>query len=150
MKSRVLLAASAAVLLMPAAGMAAGSHTLNVTAVVDGTCTFDSASSPMDFGTIDPTSAVPATATAAVNFHCSTGTPYTVTLQGAGSYSLTGAVSAASLPYSAAITGGDTGLGAGMTGAAQTVSVGASIAVADFQNANADSYTGTLILDVSP
>lgn len=150
MKSRILLAASAAALLAPAAGMAAGSHTLDVTAVVDGTCTFDLANSPMDFGTIDPTSAAPATATAGVNFHCSTGTAYTVTLQGAGSYTLTGAVSADTMPYSAAITGGDTGLGAGMTGAAQTVTVGASIAVADFQNASADSYTGTLVLDVAP
>ena len=149
MKSRIAAVAAAAALLAPAAGMAAGSHTLNVTATVNGTCSFDLPNSAMAFGAIDPSGVTPATATAAVDFHCSNGQAYTVTLSGTGSYTLTGPA-AATIPYTAAITGGASGTGTGMTGAASTVSVGATIAVTDYQNAAAGAYTGTLTLNVAP
>lgn len=149
MKSKFLAAGvAAAVLVAPAASMAAGTHTLNVSATVNGTCSFDLPNSAMAFGAIDPSGTTPATATAAVDFHCSNGQAYTVTLSGTGSYTLS--AGANTLPYTASITGGASGTGTGMTGAAQTVTVGASIAVADYQNANTGAYTGTLTLNVAP
>jgi Spore Coat Protein U domain len=149
MNSKFLAAGvAAAAILAPAAGMAAGTHTLNVSATVSGTCSFDLPNSAMSFGAIDPAGTTPATATAAVDFHCSNGQAYTVTLAGTGSYSLS--AGAATIPYTASVTGGASGTGTGMTGAAQTVTVDASIAVADYQNANAGAYTGTLTLNVAP
>lgn len=148
MKSKFLAAGvAAAVLVAPAASMAAGSHTLNVSATVNGTCSFDLPNSAMAFGAIDPAGVTPATASASVDFHCSNGQAYTVTLSGTGSYTLTGA---GTLPYTASITSGASGTGTGMTGAAQSVVVDATIAVADYQNANAGAYTGTLTLNVAP
>jgi len=147
MKSKILAAGMAAAVLAAPAAMSAGTHTLNVSATVNGTCSFDVPSSPMAFGVIDPAGTVAATASAAVDFHCSNGQAYTVTLSGTGSYSLTGA---GTIPYTASITGGASGTGTGMTGAASTVTVDATIAVTDYQNANAGAYTGTLTLNVAP
>ena len=147
MKSRILLAASAAALLAPAAGMAAGSHTLIVSATVDGVCTFDLPDSPLAFGNIDPAGTVPATASATVDFHCSNGQAYSVTLAGTGAYTLTGP---STINYNAAISAGAAGTGSGMTGAPSQVTVDATIAVADYQNANAGVYSGTLTLNVAP
>ena len=147
MKSRILLAASAAALLAPAAGMAAGSHTLNVSATVQGTCTFDLPNSPLAFGNIDPSLTTPATASATVDFHCSNGQAYAVTLAGTGAYTLTGP---STINYSASITAGAAGTGSGMTAAPSQVTVGATIAAVDYQNANAGVYAGTLTLNVAP
>jgi hypothetical protein len=147
MKSKFLAAGVAAATLMAPAAMAAGTHTLNVSATVTGSCAFDLPSSAMSFGAIDPAGTTPATTSAAVDFHCTTGQAYTVTLSGTGSYSLTGPTT---IPYTASVTGGASGTGTGMTGAAQTVTVSASIAAADYQNADAGAYTGTLTLNVNP
>ena len=147
MKSKIIAAGMAVAVLAAPAAMAAGTHTLNVSATVNGTCSFDLPSSPMTFGAIDPSGSVPATASAAVAFHCSNGQAYTVTLSGTGTYSLTGA---GTIPYAASITSGSSGTGAGMTGAASTVTVDATIAVTDYQNANAGAYTSTLTLNVAP
>jgi spore coat protein U-like protein len=148
MKSKILAAGMAAAVLAAPAAMAAGTHTLNVSATVNGTCSFDLPSSPMAFGAIDPAGVTPATATATVDFHCTTGQAYTVTLSGGGAYTLTSGLN--SLPYTASITGGASGTGTGMAGAASSVSVGATIAVTDFAHANAGAYTGTLTLNVAP
>ena len=147
MKSKSLAAGMAVAVLAAPAAMAAGTHTLNVSATVNGTCSFDLPNSPMAFGAIDPSGSTPAAASATVSFHCSNGQAYTVTLSGTGSYTLTGA---GSLPYSASITSGASGTGTGMTGAAQSVVVDAAIAVADYQNANAGVYSDTLTLNVAP
>ena len=103
MKSKFLAAGVAAATLMAPAAMAAGTHTLNVSATVNGSCTFDLPSSAMSFGAIDPAGTLPATTSASVDFHCTSGQAYTVTLAGTGTYSLTGPVT---IPYTAAITGG--------------------------------------------
>jgi hypothetical protein len=148
MKTKFLAAGvAAAVLMTPVVSMAAGTHTLNVSATVNGTCSFDLPSSPMAFGAIDPSGSTPATASTTVDFHCSNGQAYTVTLSGTGSYTLTGA---GTIPFTASITAGSSGTGTGMTGAASTVSVDATIAVADYANANAGAYASTLTLNVAP
>lgn len=140
-------AIAAAVVLAPGAAMAAGTHTLTVTADVTDTCSFDAAGSLLPFGSIDPSVATNATATVDVTFHCSAGTAYTVTVP-AGPYSLSGP-GGATMDYTVALTGA-TGSGAGMTAAASTVTVDGTIVPAQFQNTTAGAYTGSLVLSINP
>jgi spore coat protein U-like protein len=153
MKSKFLAAGLAVALMSPAVGMAASTtHTLNVSASVNGVCRFDVAGpTALAFGAIDPTSASAATATANVTFKCTNGTTSAITKAGAndsGGHRLKNGTNF--LPYTAAMTG-DAQAGTGFAvGQEKTVTIDGSIAPADFQNAPAGAYTDTLTLTITP
>src|SRR5689334_18954324 len=109
MKSKFLVAGvSAMAALMPMlASAASATHTLNVSAQINGSCKFNSAGpTALNFGTVDPTSASNATATATVAFRCTTGTTSSMTKAGAndsGGHRLKGTSTATFMPYAATL-----------------------------------------------
>ena len=160
MKRNLLAAALAASgLLISGAAAAADTHTVTVSAVVQGTCKFNSATSTLALtnnGTdVDPSLAVAATGSTDVFFRCTknanstvsvAGTPYTVPV--ARSLS-DGGVN--SMAYTLTLTGASqagTGFGAG--GSDLTLSVSGSIAASVVQVAAAGNYTDSVVLTIAP
>lgn len=152
------LAASAAVC-CASAWASSDSHTLSVSATVTETCKFQSAG-PTDLiiandasGAIDPSVASAATGTASVTFRCTNGTT-SVIAAGNGLYFADGTRKVSDgtnvMPYALTLTG-DAQVGSGHgDGQDKTLTVDASIAVADFQNAAAGTYSDTVVLTITP
>ena len=142
-------------LVSPAAMAASTTHTLAVSATVVGNCKFNTAGpTTLAFGSIDPSAAAPATATASVTFRCTTGTTSSMTSDD-GLYDVAGAprmkdAGTNYLPYSIGLVGtaqAGTGHGAGQD---KTLTVNGTVAVADFQNAAAGAYADTVTLTIAP
>jgi hypothetical protein len=126
--------------------LSAGTATVNVTATVLGSCSFDTTTYSMAFGAIDPlTDTGDRTATITLAFTCSNGTPFSLG-DVSGAQTLAGAVAGGSLAYSVnnyLLTG--TG-----TGVTQNLAITARIAETDYTLAAADNYTDTLTIDINP
>jgi spore coat protein U-like protein len=126
--------------------LSAGTATVNVTATVLGSCSFDTTTYTMAFGAIDPLAdAGDKTASINLAFNCSNGTPFSLG-NVSGAQTLAGAVAGGTLPYSVnnyPLTG--TG-----TGATQNLTITARIAELDYTTAPADSYTDTLTININP
>ena len=133
-----------------AAGIAAASDstTLAVSATVSAKCKFSAASTPLAFGTIDPSLATDATATAAVKYKCTKSTVSGGITGTGGSHTMTSGSD--TLAYTLAIAGDvGTGLGFG-SGTDLTATVTGTITVAQYQNAAAGSYTENVTLNITP
>lgn len=131
--------------------LAAGSTTLAVTATVLGTCKFSALSTPLAFGTIDPSSTVNATAAASVLYKCTKGTTSAgVTFTTGGTARTMTGPGAVTMGYSVTLTGGtQTGTGFG-TGQDLTLAVAGTITPAQFQNATVGAYLENVLLDITP
>ena len=112
--------------------------------------------STLAFGAIDLSSSSAKTASTTTTYRCTTGTAATVTrTDGANSVSagtprVKNSASADYMPYTLTLSGGtQTGTGHG-AGQDKTLTIDGSIAVADFQNAPAGSYTDTVTLTINP
>lgn len=144
MKKMKLAALALSLVGILAAGnaFAADTATVDVSATVLGSCSFNVANPVMAFGNIDPTSGATYPATADLNFTCTNGTAYTLD-----------DVSGTNKPFAqAGLTfdvAGYTLNGSG-TGAAQTVTLNGSIAPAQYASATAGSYTQTLTVNINP
>lgn len=140
-----------AVLLSLAATLATGNAlaldtaTIDVSATVLGTCTFAAGPYAMAFGNIDPLTAANTDATATLSFTCTNGSNWA--LQNlTGAYTMAGSVAGNTLDYAVlAHTTAGTG-----TGLAQTVALTGRVTPAQAQAAAADTYTGTLTIDLWP
>lgn len=130
--------------LVSVSAFAADTASVDVSATVSPTCTFDATNFAMAFGAIDPTSAVDATATATVSFTCNTNDLITLD-------DLTGAYTmlsgADTLNYSIASGAIPTN---GTAGLSQSVTLTGTVAVADFQAAVAGSYTDAVAINILP
>jgi spore coat protein U-like protein len=165
MKARnALLHAAIAASLLALAGSAsaAGTHTITVSAAVTGTCVVNTATSTLDFGTLDPAAGGNVTATwSGGTFRCTNGTTYTVASDdGLWESSAGGANNRMKLSTAAncgtatnciryTLTNATTGTGSGMTNNISFNAVGTTT-LADYQNAAAGSYADTVTLTVSP
>lgn len=161
MKTKLIvlaLAASGALVSGPAFS-ASTTHTLTVSAQVQGVCKFNTAGPTTltvetGAGVIDPSAAGPATGAANVTFRCTTGTTSAITGDNGlnfsgGSRRVKNGV-ANFMNYSFTLTNAaqvGTGHGAGQD---KTVAVNASIIAADYQNATAGAYTDTVTLTITP
>lgn len=161
MKTKLIvlaLAASGAMLANPAFA-ASTTHTLDVTATVSGNCKFN-APGPTTLniatggGVIDPSAAGPATGSVGVAFRCTTGVTSAITADDGANASGPGARrvknGAVFMPYSLSLVNAaqvGSGFGAGQD---KTVTVNASIAALDYQNATAGAYTDTVTLTITP
>lgn len=133
---------------------AGNTQTMAVSATITGTCKLQS-STAMAFGSIDPSSLIAASASAAVTYKCTNGTaPTSLTAVGANDLltqkrMLTGASTFMnySIAFTAPTTAGN-GFGTGST--ATSVSVTGTVAVADFANAAAGAYADTLTFTIAP
>lgn len=137
-----------------AAFAASSTNILTVNATVNGTCKFQSPTSTLAFGPIDPSGLSAATASTTTAYRCTTGTTASVSKDdglnafGVGLPRLK--VGSQFMPYTLTLTGGaqpGTGHGAGQD---KTLTVGGSIAATDFQNAPAGDYVDTVTLTITP
>lgn len=153
MKSKFFVVASVITLGFAAFGnvFAADTNTLTVTASVVGTCKFNSATSTLAFGALDPSSASNATAAGATTYWCTKGTVASTAADNGANWSGSSrqmANGAELIPYALTLTGG-TQTGAGK-GTPLTLDLAGSIANADFINVAAGNYTDTVTLTVTP
>ena len=150
---RTLLKATAAALLVCTAGLAsaADTQTLATSANVSGICKFSTTSTPLAFGTIDPSLTVAQIVTANVLYKCTTGTASAgVTVTGGNIRSMTGPTAALTMAYTLGLTG-DTQTGKGFgSGKDLTLAVTGTITAAQYQNVTAGAYTETVTLNITP
>jgi spore coat protein U-like protein len=127
----------------------AATTTLDVTAYVAGTCTFDTAATALTFGELDTVSAPAVNTTGSVEVACSNGTPFTVTNNSTGV--LTGGALGGTIDYVFSFLGGtDTGVG---LGAGNTINVSYQADIAggnNYDTAVADLYSETVTLTINP
>lgn len=140
-------------LLIGASGLAAasGSQTLAVTATVDAICKFSAASTPLAFGTIDPSLSADKVVTANVLYKCSKGTAAAgVTATGGLTRSMTDS-GGKTLAYTLSFTG-DTQTGKGFgAGNDLTLVVTGTITAAQYQDATASTtYAENVTLNITP
>lgn len=155
MKRKILGLAFAGVLAPLAAIAASTSHNLSVSATVQGHCRFDDVGpTALGFGSIDPTSTTNKTATATVSFRCTRGTMSSISgVVGANDASGVHYVSDGTndMAYTVSFGGSDVQPGTGYgSGNEKTLTVTGTIAVTDFQNAPAGTYSDTLQLTFAP
>ena len=158
MKKLMVLVVAMTIIAMAGVAMAASqTNTLTVNATVSGSCKFNSNTSTLAFGVIDPTSASDAIVSIPITYRCTNGTAGTGIDIGNGQYGGTNGVpnymsdGTNSLKYTLAITG-DTATGTGFgAGQDKTATVTGTVAVTDFQNAVASSgYADSVILAINP
>lgn len=154
------LAAAGLIASVPAFA-ASTTHSLNLSAQINGNCRFNTAGptaitigTPVAVTTIDQ-SETPAAATGTANvlYRCTTGTAAVTTAGNGLNFSGGRRVcvgAAPCMPYSLNLVGGaqvGTGHGAGQD---KTLAVTATIASADYENAAAGTYVDTVVLTITP
>ena len=153
----VLKAIAAALLTASGVASAADTQSLAVSATVSGVCKFFTPARTMNF-TIDPSSAsaIAGVMTGAVEYKCTKDTAATgVTAGNGNNFSggrrmSDGGATPVFLPYSLTVAGGtQTGTGFG-AGEQKTLTVTGSVAVADFANLPAGTYTDSVTLTLAP
>ena len=154
MKStRVLLKIAVAASLASSAGLtfAAGSQTLAVTANVQGICKFSAASTPLAFGSIDPSLTTDKVVTANVLYKCTNKTTSSgVTATGGNTRTMVGPTLADTLAYTLAFAGDtQTGTGFGTNGNLTLVVTG-TITALQYQNVAAGAYSENVTLNITP
>ena len=142
------------VLVLGRMAMAGDTNTVTVTANVVGTCKFNSATSTLAFGALDPSSGAPASATASPTFWCTKNATYSVSDDdglyevAAGSQSMKHASLNEYVPYTFTYNP-TTGTGQGRT-TNITLNVSGTVAFADYQNASAGDYGDTVVISITP
>ncbi len=147
-----LAVAMALTLLAVGTGIAAGLNTLTVSANVVGTCKFNSATSTLAFGALDPSSVADATATGSTTFWCTKGAIYTLSndggLNNSGGPRMKHAALAEFIPYALTLTpSAATGSGPSIP---ITLTIDGLISNADYVNASAGDYADTVVISVIP
>jgi spore coat protein U-like protein len=167
MRNSAKTAIAAAVLAAAGLGLsgvavAGGTTPLTVNAQVLGVCKVLAAPATLNFGTIDPSSAVNATATATFTMQCTNGTTSTAATDNNGLHLLAGTkrmqhsvTATAFLPYAIGYSGDSGFAGAGFGGAAsKTITITGTITPAQFQTAlvttGAQLYADTVTITVNP
>ena len=151
--NRIALKALAAALLTCSAGFAAaaGTQSLAVTANVQGICKFSAASTPLAFGSIDPSLTVDKVMTANVLYKCTKGTvSLGVTATGGLTRTMVGPTATDTLGYTLAFAS-DTQTGTGFgPGKDLTMVVTGTITPAQFQNVSSGAYSENVTLNITP
>ncbi len=155
MKKLMAITLVAASVAMAGSAMAAGSNTLTVQASVTGTCRFNSATSTLDFGALDPAASTNPSATATTQFWCTKGVTTDVISAGNGLHYAGGSrqMEAAGtvkdvIPYSLTLTK-DANANTG-PGAPRTLTITGGIVNANYINKVADNYSDTVVLNITP
>ena len=148
-----LLKAAVAACLVSSASLtfAAGSQILAVTANVQGICKFSATSTPLAFGSIDPSLTTDKVVTANVLYKCTNKTASLgVTATGGNARTMVGPTSADTLAYTLAFAG-DTQTGSGFgSGKDLTLVVTGTITALQYQNVAAVAYSENVTLNITP
>ena len=152
---RSLVIATAFAALGVGSAQASDSVSVTVNATVVGVCKFFTSSPVMSItntGTgsnIDPSSSTTATGNAAITYRCSNGTSPTFTVPATAT--VTCAACSGTPTMTPTITSANTGAGTGMgSGQDKTLTATGQITQANFQNAAAGAYTGSITVTVAP
>lgn len=132
--------------------LAADSNTLTVQANVVGTCKFVSGTSTLDFGNLDPSVNLPASASATTQFWCTKGVATDAIAPGNG-LSYDGSKrnmknGAEVIPYDLALSA-DGNPNAGPS-SPRVLTINGTIAYADFKDKSAGAYSDTVTLTITP
>jgi spore coat protein U-like protein len=150
MKRLIVAAVALSVVSFAGTAMALDTNNLAVSAVVTGTCRFNSTGA-MGFGNLDPALATDATATATTQFWCTKGASYTLSndngLNFSGGLRMKHSVLAEYMPYSISYTAA--GTGAGKT-TPVSVNISGTIANANYVDASEGNYADTVVLTINP
>lgn len=131
----------------------AATNTLSVSASVSGTCRFNSATSTLAFGALDPSLSTDATATSSTTFWCTKDTTYSITNDG-GLHNSSGprmqhaTIPAEFIPYTLTLSP-LTGSGSGKA-TPVTLNISGTIVNANYINAAAGNYADTVVITVTP
>jgi Spore Coat Protein U domain len=154
MVKRIILIIAIAMIAFSGVALAVDSNTLTVTANVVGTCKFNSATSTLGFGALDPNSSANATATTTTTFWCTKGaTVQGITHDNGSHFSssklhMYDTVSTDLIAYSLTLTQkGTTGLGKSTP---IDLQIDGLINNADFVDATEGSYSDTVVLTFVP
>jgi spore coat protein U-like protein len=155
-------AIAVAVIAVTGAASAGGTHVISVSASVTGACVVNTATSTLDFGTLNPVSGGTVNATwSGGTFRCTNGTTYTVASNdGLWESSSGGANNRMKLSTASdcttatnciryTLTSNTGGTGSGMT-TNISFAVTGQTTLADYQNAAEGSYADTVTLTVAP
>ena len=145
------LALVAAVAFASISGFAyADTQTVTVTASIAGVCKFTAAIATVAFGAIDPSTTGTKTQGLGFAYRCTKGTTATLSL-GAITAMTSATTPTDTIPFTVgALPAGAIGTGFGTTSTATNVNVPVTIAQADYQNAKADSYSGSVVVSINP
>lgn len=155
MKRSIILVIAMAVVLVSSVAMAADTNTLTVTANVVGTCKFNSATSTLAFGALDPSVGTDAAASTTVNFWCTKNASYTIT-DDDGMYE-TGlnanrmrhaTIVTEFIPYSMSLSP-TSGTGSGPS-TPITLNISGTVLGTDYINAAAGNYSDTVVISITP
>jgi spore coat protein U-like protein len=137
------------------AASAADTQNLSVSATVQALCKFSSAVQTVSFGTLNPSAPVLVNGSgAAVTYKCTKGTAAAGVTAGNGNNFASGSRRMTNgtdfIPYTLALSGDtQTGLGFGAAGNL-SLTVGGTVAGADYQDVSAGNYTDTVLLTITP
>jgi spore coat protein U-like protein len=157
MKTRMVILAMLLGLVLSFGGeaMAGDTNTVTVTANVVGTCKFNSATSTLAFGSLDPSGSGDKTATASPTFWCTKNASYSITdddglheLAANGNRMQNTTAPAEFLPYTFSYNPAS-GTGTGRT-TPITLNISGTVAFADYQNAAVGDYADTVVLTITP
>jgi spore coat protein U-like protein len=152
MVKRIILIIAIAMIAFSGVALAAGTNTVTVTASVSGTCQFNSATSTLDFGALDPSSTLDAPATTTTTFWCTKNANYGITDDDGANESGVDANrlwnGTEYIPYSFSYNPAS-GAGNGKT-APITLTMNGLISNADYVNAAVGVYSDTVVLTINP
>lgn len=140
--------------LLNGVAFAAGTNTVTVTANVVGTCKFNSATSTLAFGALDPSSGVDVNASTTTTFWCTKNASYSITDDDglyevvARSQSMKHASLTEYIPYTFSYSP-TKGTGQGRT-TNITLNISGTVTFANYQNASAGDYADTVVLSITP
>ena len=143
------------VLVLGRVAMAADSNTVTVTANVVGTCKFNSATSTLAFGGLDPSTGLDVNASTSTTFWCTKNATYSVADDdglyetGANANRMRHATTLTEyVPYTFSYNP-TTGSGQGRT-ADITLDISGTVTFANYQNAAAGDYGDTVVISITP
>jgi len=155
MKKLLAITATAAIIAMAGAAIAADSNTLTVSASVTGTCKFSSGTSTLAFGALDPSASTNPTQSTTTDFWCTKGvTTDSFNAQNGLHFAagkrqmLAQGTSGDVIPYSLTLT--KDALSNGGPTVTRTLTIKGDILNADYVSKTADTYQDTVTIDITP
>jgi spore coat protein U-like protein len=155
MKKLLGLAMVLGLVLLTGVAFAADTNTVTVTANVVGTCRFNSATSTLAFGSLDPGVGGDVNASTSTTFWCTRNASYSISdddglhASGPNANRMEHTTTAGEfIPYTFSYTPA-TGTGNGRTSPI-TLDISGTVTFANYQNAAAGDYADTVVLSITP
>jgi spore coat protein U-like protein len=155
MKKLMAIAAAAALTALAGTALAQDTNTLTVTASVDGACKFNSATSSLAFGSIDPSGTTDATGQALIQYWCTKGVTQTISTDNGSHASGTQkrmqhtTDTSAFLPYELTLSNPPASANSGPD-TLLTLTIDGTVASNDYRAAAAGDYQDVVEIEITP